>query len=46
MTTPIFEEADDATPLSAGEQAAVVPSISMRAELNQLERFNINAARV
>jgi Fic-DOC domain mobile mystery protein B len=46
MTTDLFGPADDATPLSAEEQAALIPSLSTRAELNQLERLNINAARV
>ena len=41
-----FEPADDATPLTGEEQAALIPSLSTRAELNQLERLNINAARV
>ena len=42
----LFEPADNATPLSAEEQAALLPSLSTRAELNQFERININAARV
>jgi Fic-DOC domain mobile mystery protein B len=46
MMPDLFEPADDATPLSAVEQAALIPSLSTRAELNQLERLNINAARV
>ena len=46
MRPEFFEEADNATPLSAGEQAALIPSLSSRAELNQLERLNINAARI
>lgn len=46
MTTDLFGPADDATPLSAEEQAALIPSLSTRAELNQLERLNLNAARV
>lgn len=46
MTMDLFGPADDATPLSAEEQAALIPSLSTRAELNQLERLNINDARV
>jgi Fic-DOC domain mobile mystery protein B len=46
MTTDFSGPADDATPLSAEEQAALIPSLSTRAELNQFERLNINAARI
>ena len=46
MTPDLFEPADDATPLSGEEQLALIPSLSARAELNQLERLNINDARV
>ena len=46
MTTDLFGPADDATALSAEEQVALIPSLSTRAELNQLERININTARV
>jgi Fic-DOC domain mobile mystery protein B len=46
MTPDFFEAPDNATPLGAEEQAALIPSVSTRAELNQFERFNINAARV
>ena len=46
MTTDLFTQPDDATPLSAEEQAALLPSLSTRTELNQFERLNINAARV
>lgn len=46
MSTDLFASADDATPISADEQPALIPSITTRAELNQVERLNINAARV
>lgn len=46
MTPDLFEPADNATPLNGEEQAALLLSLSTRAELNQLERLNINAARV
>ena len=46
MTSHPFEPADNATPLSEEERAALIPSLSTRAELNQLERLNINDARV
>lgn len=46
MTPDLFEPTDDATPLSEAEQAALIPSLSTRAELNQFERLNINAARI
>ncbi len=46
MTTDLFGPASDATPLDSAEQSALIPSLSTRAELNQFERLNINAARV
>jgi Fic-DOC domain mobile mystery protein B len=45
MSTDLFASADDATPISADEQPALIPSITTRPELNQLERLNITAAR-
>ncbi len=46
MTSDLFEQADAATPLGEEERMALIPSLSTRAELNQFERLNINAARV
>ncbi|HUG09368.1 MAG TPA: mobile mystery protein B [Opitutaceae bacterium] len=46
MTTDLFGAADDATPLDDDERQQLIPSITTRAELNQVERININAARI
>jgi Fic-DOC domain mobile mystery protein B len=46
MTTDLFGAADDATPLNDDERLQLIPSITIRAELNQIERININAARI
>lgn len=46
MSTDVFESADNATPLDDAERLALIPSISTRAELNQIERLNIHEARV
>lgn len=43
--TDLFDGADHATELSAEEKLALIPSVSTRAELNQVERLNINEAR-
>jgi len=46
MTSDLFEQADAATPLGEDERMGLIPSLSTRAELNQFERLNINAARI
>jgi Fic-DOC domain mobile mystery protein B len=46
MTTDLYQSDGHATELSAEERRALIPSITTRAELNQVERININAARV
>lgn len=46
MTTDLFQFGDNATPLSDEERRALIPSLTTRAELNQVERLNIQAARV
>lgn len=46
MTTDLFQSDDHATELTPEERLALIPSITTRAELNQVERMNINAARV
>lgn len=46
MTTDLFETEPGDTPLTPEEQLDLIPSIATRAELNALERYNINAARV
>lgn len=46
MTTDLFEPADNATPLNEEEREALIPSVTTRAELNQIERLNINEARI
>lgn len=46
MTPDLFEPADDATPLDGEERLGLIPSITTRAELNQIERFNIHEARI
>jgi len=42
----LFPADDHATALSEDERRELIPSISTRAELNELERLNINEARV
>ena len=46
MNPDLFETGDNATPLDEDERRALIPSISTRAELNAVERLNINEARV
>ena len=46
MTPDFFAPAEDATPLTEEEKAALLPSLSTRAELNRAERLNLNAARI
>lgn len=46
MTPDLFEPADDATPLDGEERLGLIPSITTRAEQNQIERFNIHEARI
>lgn len=47
MTNSIFDEPDDATPLSEEEKQGLIPSyISTRAELNQAEQRNIIKAEI
>lgn len=46
MNPDLFETEDNATPLDEDERLALIPSISTRAELNEVERMNINEARV
>lgn len=46
MTPNLFESGDHETELSAEERLELIPSITTRSELNQVERLNINAARV
>lgn len=46
MTPEIFDTEPGNTPLTPEEQLDLIPSIATRAELNALERFNINEARV
>lgn len=46
MTTDIFHAEDGNTELSPEERLELIPSITTRAELNEIERLNINAARV
>lgn len=46
MTTDIFQSGDHDTELSAEGRLELIPSITTRAELNEAERMNINAARV
>lgn len=42
----LFDASHDATPLNEEERLQLIPSISSRAELNEIERLNINDARV
>lgn len=46
MTSDIFDTEPGNTPLTPEEQLDLIPSIATRAELNALERFHINQARV
>ena len=46
MSPDLFESGDNATPLSEAERLDLIPSLTTRGELNQVERLNINAARV
>lgn len=46
MTSGIFPNEPGNTPLTPEEERDLIPSIATRAELNQLERYNINEARV
>lgn len=46
MTSDLFDEAHDATPLSGEERLDLIPSITTCAELNQIERINIIEARI
>jgi Fic-DOC domain mobile mystery protein B len=46
MTTELFHSGDHDTELSAEERLGLIPSITTRAELNEAERMNINAARL
>lgn len=46
MNTDLFQANDNATPLDDAERPALVPSLSTRAELNEIERLTINAARI
>ncbi len=46
MTTDIFAASDGNTDLSEEERLELIPSLTTRAELNEVERLNINAARV
>ena len=46
MNYDLFQSGDSATPPSEEERLALIPSITTRAELNQVERININEARV
>lgn len=46
MTTDLFQADENATPLNEEERRDLLLSLSTRAELNQVERLNINSARV
>lgn len=46
MSTDLFQVDDNATPLDDAERLALVPSLSTRAELNEIERLTINDARI
>lgn len=46
MKTDLFQSDADATPLNDEEKLGLKPSLTTRAELNQLERQNIHAARL
>ena len=46
MTTDVFQSDEDATLLDGEERQELIPSLTTRAELNQVERININEARL
>lgn len=46
MTTDVFRSGDHETDLTAEEKLELIPSLSTRAELNAVERLNINSARI
>lgn len=46
MSDYVFESIDGQTPLTPEEARELIPSISTRAQLNEIERINIHAARV
>ena len=46
MLDDLFETIDGQTALSREETIALIPSLSTRAQLNEIERINIHAARV
>jgi len=46
MTADLFQIDDGDTVLSPDERLGLIPSFTTRAELNEIERLNINAARV
>ncbi|MDB6170119.1 MAG: mobile mystery protein [Verrucomicrobia bacterium] len=46
MTSDLFQSDDHATELSAEEKRELIPSLTTRAELNEVERLKIHAARI
>ena len=46
MSAEVFHTAPGDTPLGQEEQLDLIPSISTKSQLNEIERLNINAARV
>jgi len=46
VRTDLFQAEDGNTELSPEERLDLIPSITLRSELNQIERLNINAARI
>ena len=46
MTKGLFQSGDHETELTAEEKLDLIPSISTRADLNAVERLNINSARI
>jgi Fic-DOC domain mobile mystery protein B len=46
MMTDLFRSGDHETELSVEERQGLIPSVSTRAQLNAIERLNINSARV
>jgi Fic-DOC domain mobile mystery protein B len=46
MSSDVFASADGDTPLTPEEERDLIPSLTTRAQLNQIERLNINEARV
>ncbi|MDB6094959.1 MAG: mobile mystery protein [Verrucomicrobia bacterium] len=46
MSTDLFPAGEHETELSAEEQLDLIPSVSTRAQLNRVERLNINTARI